>query len=268
MKYMTFNSSCSFAGLANMLSLYDVDTDDKTIARKMRLPFLFSKIEDSYIAGPMLQEAKWFNLFLKPIGFQMSEKEVEVEQLCSYLSNIKCAMLGIYIKPMIKHAVIYTRKLNDKYCFLNNKWENSDEEETIMMTEEELFERLDLTTTVATLSRVEPEVVDIKSSMKNSISVLNSLQNDINTFCNITRNPEELRVAMNFLFRPILLDGITMLELINQDEICNKLKYVQKELLGAIKGTESILLSKKLSLPILNNAIDDYVNLIKKNLNL
>ena len=41
-KYMTFNSSCSYAGLANMLLRYGVDTQDREIARDMKLPFLFA----------------------------------------------------------------------------------------------------------------------------------------------------------------------------------------------------------------------------------
>ena len=45
-KYMTFNSSCSYAGLANMLLRYGVDTQDREIARDMKLPFLFACEED------------------------------------------------------------------------------------------------------------------------------------------------------------------------------------------------------------------------------
>lgn len=36
MKYMTFNSSCSYAGVANMLDQYSVDTNDRSIAMGMK----------------------------------------------------------------------------------------------------------------------------------------------------------------------------------------------------------------------------------------
>lgn len=75
-KYMTFNSSCSYAGLANMLLRYGVDTQDREIARDMKLPFLFACEEDEYRAGPMLQGAQWFNLYLHPRGLEMRETEV------------------------------------------------------------------------------------------------------------------------------------------------------------------------------------------------
>ena len=45
MKYMTFNSSCSYAGLANLLSFYGVDIEDREIALQMGLPFLFDYMD-------------------------------------------------------------------------------------------------------------------------------------------------------------------------------------------------------------------------------
>lgn len=55
MKYMTFNSSCSYAGLANLLAFYDIDVGDREIALDMGLPYLFAKEQEKYLAGPMLQ---------------------------------------------------------------------------------------------------------------------------------------------------------------------------------------------------------------------
>ena len=74
MKYMTFNSSCSYTGVANMLAPYGVETDDRTIAQRMMLPYLFAKEDGEYHSGPMLQSAQWFNLYLHPIGYTMEEK--------------------------------------------------------------------------------------------------------------------------------------------------------------------------------------------------
>ena len=54
MKYMTFNSSCSYAGVANMLEQYGVDVEDRIIALGMKLPYLFAQEGGVYMAGPML----------------------------------------------------------------------------------------------------------------------------------------------------------------------------------------------------------------------
>ena len=83
MVYMTFNSSCSYAGVANMLAQYHFAVDDRTIAMDMRLPYLFTYEDGIYMAGPMLQSADWFNLYLNPVGFHMIETAVSAEaELC------------------------------------------------------------------------------------------------------------------------------------------------------------------------------------------
>ena len=41
MKYMTLNSSCAFAGVANLLEQYGVDIEDRDLCLGMKLPYLF-----------------------------------------------------------------------------------------------------------------------------------------------------------------------------------------------------------------------------------
>ena len=55
MKYMTFNSSCAYAGVANLLELEGMEAEDRQIALDMGLPFLFSFQDGAYCSGPMLQ---------------------------------------------------------------------------------------------------------------------------------------------------------------------------------------------------------------------
>lgn len=114
MKYMTFNSSCSYAGVANMLEQHGVDSDDRSIAMGIKLPYLFSHEDGVYMAGPMLQSADWFNLYLNPIGFNMVEKEVLAEQVPAYLMQQKTAMLGLQVDESGKHAVVYTGQQDGK----------------------------------------------------------------------------------------------------------------------------------------------------------
>ena len=121
MKYMTFNSSCSYAGVANMLEQYGVDTDDRAIAMGMKLPYLFIHEDGVYMAGPMLQSAEWFNLFLNSIGFEMCETEVPAEQVADYLKQQKTAMLGLQVDETSKHAVVYTGSQDEKLVFLKQQ---------------------------------------------------------------------------------------------------------------------------------------------------
>lgn len=53
MKYITFNSACSYA------------------------------------AGPMLQSARWFNLYLHPPGFHMEKRAVPAEEVRVFREHIE-----------------------------------------------------------------------------------------------------------------------------------------------------------------------------------
>ena len=227
MKYMTFNSSCSYAGVANMLAQYGVDTDDRTIARKMMLPYLFAKEDDAYHSGPMLQSAQWFNLYLHPIGYTMIENRVDRNHIPSALLRVKTAMLGLRVSPKSKHAVVYLGLEGDNYRFLNNKWQHTEEPEQLLLTESELLSRLDDSVVIAALEPVQCRGVDFKPLLHQSVQVLEDLKHDIQIFCAEERSHQEVIAAMNTLFRAILLDGITMLALCGQTALAETLRSIQ-----------------------------------------
>ncbi len=263
MKYMTFNSSCSYAGLANLLSFYGVDTEDRKIALEMRLPFLFDYENGCYVSGPMLQGKIWFNLYLKTIGYTMTEKEVSRKRLCSYLRDLQYAMLGIYVSEGNKHAVIYTGMKDDQLCMLNNKWEQADEPGTLLLSEQELLQRVDEIVMVAVLETAACEIVRTESLLGHSITVLQALRRDITAFCAQEKSAMEIRLSMNTLFRAILLDGITMLDLIEENATVQKLKIVQGQFMNAVKENKSLQLDQCLDISLLNVAISEYIDLIR-----
>ncbi len=262
MKYMTFNSSCSYAGLANLLSFYGIDTEDRTIALEMGLPLFFDCEDGCYLAGPMLQGAKWFNLYLKPIGYTLTEQEVNRAQLCNSLRHLQYAMLGIHVSTGNKHAVIYTGMQDGRFCMLNNKWERSAEPDTLLLSEQELLQRVDAIVTVGVLHKTASETVKAEGLIQHSIAVLQSLANDIAAFCAQERSAMDFRLSMNTLFRAILLDGITMLDLIGETQIRQKLKVVQGQLMSAVKEDKPLQLDQRLDMALLNSAIQDYISLI------
>jgi len=66
MKYMHFNSSCPYAGVANLLELQGMDKEDYKIALEMNLPYFLRRdvITGYYQSGSSLQSAEWFDLYL------------------------------------------------------------------------------------------------------------------------------------------------------------------------------------------------------------
>lgn len=262
MKYMTFNSSCSYAGLANLLSFYGVDTEDRKIAVEMGLPYFFDFKKGSFSAGPMLQGEKWFNIYLNPLGFTWKEQEIEKTKLCPMLRKMGYAMLGVYVSNGNKHAVIFTGLKDDKFVFLDNKWEQTDEPDAFLLTENELLERVDDTVLIGHLIKAKRKPIYKNEVLRLSESTLMKLVDEIQTFCSEEKSMLELRSSMNTLFRPILLDGITMLELLGQSALGDKLRIVQRQYMRALKENKSLRLEQYLDLNLLREAAYEYAALI------
>lgn len=263
MKYMTFNSSCAFAGVANMLLRLGMDVEDWQIALGMQLPYLFDLQENVYSAGPMLQTADWFNLYLNTLGYAITETAVRKSDIPNYLHPCSTAMLGIRMSPKGKHAVVFSGMEKEKFQFINNKWQNTDVPETFCFSKEELTERLDDTVMVATIKEVPVSSPDFSDLFSRSCRVLEQYKIDIQTFCSTQKTKEELIGAMNTLFRATLLDGITMLELIGQEKVAEQFRLIQKPFINAIRERKPVVLGEKLNLQAWQAAVDQYIALIE-----
>lgn len=262
MKYMTFRSSCSYAGLANLLSLRGIDTEDRAIALKMGLPYLFAYEDGQYLSGPMLQGAKWFNLYLHPIGFTFTENQLSREETGCYLLAHSPAMLGLRVTPTSKHAVICTGSREGKYYFLNNKHQSSPEPASLRLKESEFLSRLDETVTIGVLKRTEPVPVDLRSCLEQSLNTIRSLQSALTAFCSREESPAARQQAMETLFRPILLDGVTMLELLEEEQLASSLRTVRTQFMKTVKEARPLILSSHLDMSLLTNAMTEYAQLI------
>lgn len=263
MKYMTFNSSCSFAGVANMLLQLGINVEDRQIAMGIKLPYLFDLQDGVFSAGPMLQSARWFDLYLNTLGYAMKETAVRKPNVPNYLRQCGVAMLGLRVSSSEKHAVIFVGMEEENFRFINNKWQGSGMPEKMCLSEKTMAERLDDTVMVATIEKVPVSTPDTRSLLLRSCQVLEQYKTDIATFCSIEKTREELIAAMNPLFRATLLDGITMLELIGQTGLAEQFKQIQKPFLSAIRKGQPVVLREILDLQAWQTAIDQYIALIK-----
>lgn len=269
MKYMTFNSSCSYAGVANMLDQYSVNTDDRSIAMGMKLPYLFSYENGTYMAGPMLQSAEWFNLYLHPIGFDMHEIEVPAQEMPEYLKRHKVAMLGLQVDDSGKHAVVYIGTQDGKLVFLNNKWEHDPAPAQFMLTNAELLDRIGPSAMVATLEQIDPIPSNLPWYISESIPTIQKNVAEIKDVCSSPKTVGELRSMLNTLFRPLFLDGITMLDLLGERVLVEKLSQVQRHFLNALRQNADavVVLKDHIPMNVFEDAVDAYVNLISKESN-
>ena len=262
MKYMHFRASCSFTALAEIMESYGVDVEDYTIAMEMKLPWLFSKEDDSYVCGINHQGAKWFDLWLMPRGFRMEEIAIDKSDIGDYLENRKNSMLGIKTEYG-KHAVVL-KNYDGKYHFFNPVHEGSDQPVDLSMSERELLDSVDGTIMVGGVVRANPETVDMKPLLRNSIGILKDCIGEIEVFAKEEHSTQEYALAMERLFRPLLLDGITMLELTGEESLAGEFRNVQKDFLSFMRGPKTGKMMDCLSLECLHAISLKYANLIEK----
>lgn len=264
MKYMHFNSSCPYAGLANMLALQGHDTEDYQIALDMNLPYFlyYDEASGSYQAGASLQTSEWFNLYLKPRGFHCIETEYEKSSVLSHL--VPGTMCGIQVSPQSRHAVIFLEEHNGSYHFLNNKWEKTEEPEQLVLSSEDALARLPDSVMLAHLETCKPETIDFTPYFQSSLSAWIQLRSDLNQFISAEQSPLALRKSMNTLFRPLLLDGLTMMELSGETAQIERLQKLQTQFLQALRQERPTILHNEFDLSVLNQAFDCFISLISK----
>lgn len=263
MKYMHFNSSCPYAGLANQLKLLGYDTEDTEIALKMNLPYLidYDANNKCYLAGAMLQSKKWFDLYLNPLGYQYIEKTYSKETLLTHLEQ--GMMFGISINEFQKHAVIFL-EINRKseYVFINNKWENSLENEYLHFEKHELLDRLPDKIIVGRINKCPRKKISFIPFFQDSIKIWRKLQKDINEFVYTEHTSNELINSMNQLFRPLLVDSLAMMKLLNNQEISNKIINTQSSYLNSIKKKQTLTLNNEFDCSQFDLVIDEIIALI------
>ena len=262
MKYMHFKASCSYTALAAIMEIIGVDTEDYEIALDIKLPWLFSKEVGAYISGPMLQGAKWFNLWLLPRGYRIVDTMIDREELCGYLRTHKPAMLGIHT-PYGKHAVVFT-KYDGIYHFINPSHENSGERTELSFSEEELLTLVDHEIMVGMVIPTEAEPQLLTPYLNDSISAIRKNCADIEDFSSEKHDPNAYFPVMNSLFRPLLLDGITMLELAGETALAKDFTALQQQFMSFMRGTRDDALQDTLSLDRLHDLTERYANLIEQ----
>lgn len=268
MKYMTFNSSCSYAGLANMLEKKGIEVEDYEIALEMKLPFFIERNEDGFVTGPMLQTKSWFDLYLNPHGLEIVEDWVDKADMFEFLERQNECMLGIAMKNgrHSHHAVVYTGMRNGKAVFINNKHEGSAEPDLFEFTQDELTARLRDKTVVGSLKPCDKIIHDISPLLEQSIENLNSLQDKFMDFCSTPRTNAEILENERGLFRPILLDGSSMMKLLEQRDIFEDMLALQKIFVAIAfkEKADNVLLSERFNLDIFRRICDRWRGLIRQ----
>ncbi|MBQ9458732.1 MAG: hypothetical protein IJU66_02245 [Oscillospiraceae bacterium] len=265
MKYMHFRSSCAYTALAALMESRGVDTEDREIALGMKLPWLYAEENGGFAAGTMLQGAKWFDLWLAPRGYRMKETELSPRALASYLLEHAPVMLGLRT-PRGKHAVVFEQFDGERYRFFNPVHEDSGEPTEWSLDEDELRERAEPPVVVGEVVSAEPRRQDMRPLFASSAAALRENRARIESFAAEKHTPDEYASAMDTLFRPLLLDGITMLELAGETELARGFSELQRAFLSFVRVPGDAPLCEAMSMSRLRELTEAYARLIERRL--
>ena len=121
---------------------------------------------------------------------------------------------------------------------------------------------------IATLKVITPKAVDLQVKMRNSVAVIRQNLDEIRAICNREETVAKLRQKLNTLFRPLLLDGITMLQMIGEEKLAEKFTELQRSFLTALRQAtdQKIILGEYLSVDALAAAGERYIKVIEEHL--
>lgn len=269
MKYMTFNRSCSYAGIANLLEEHDIHYEDYEIAKALSLPYLFHyrPQESRYVAGPMIQSYPWFNYFLNSLGFDLIEEWFNIEGVMANLDeNNQCYMFSLKINPHsnLRHAVLFEGKENESYRFLNMKRKDSIEPDYYLFNREEVIEKLIPSVIMGYLVKIrKPIPFELSDQLKSSLQHLDNYQVLLNDFCSKEQDVTSLAEARDTLFAPLMLDVLSMMEMVGEAELVNDIKNIRANYMNLMKENRSLVLAEELPLEDLNHIISRYRNILE-----
>lgn len=271
MKYMTFNNSCSYAGVANLLEEFSINIEDYELAIEMRVPFIF-KYDDAkvrYFSGPMVQKAENFNYYLQKLGLRFVENEFTRADAITFLQNCKHkCMMALNIRVEYRHAVIYCGIENDEYVFLNNRRANTDEPEYYRYKLNELKEKMNDKFFIGYIEKgIEDKKLDINQEMNNSILYLSKYIDQIKNFSIKEQSVELLKESMDLVFRALFLDVYSMMEIIGEPGLAERILKVRSDYLVAMKLKRPLKLSEYICLEEIENIVDEYKEIIQREIN-
>lgn len=248
MKYMTMPALEKLAGVAAMLELFGHDTDDRTIALGMNAPWLFMKEGEQYFAGSSLDQPRWIDLYLRPLGFHMTEIELPKENVPAYLRTRKTAMLPMAITKDVTHPVVFTGYAGGRYALSNVKAQDSSEPDAFSMSRPMLMRRLTEQVTVFSLEECPPREVDFISLFRASLDNLVAYQEDILEAIQHTVTREELAFLGERLLHALVQDMLPMAQLTHDAELTYELRLLQHDYrhIFTRNSPNTVLLKEKL----------------------
>lgn len=272
MKYQNFNRSCSYTGLANMLVEHGIDTEDKEIILEANIPYIFrySNEQQKYLAGPMLQSKKWFDYYLNNYGLEYCEGYFSGDDAIAFFDAINhSCMVGLKMGNSSKHAVIFQGKDNNKYRFLNIKPISSQAPDFYLFSKNALDNLLENESVVGWIKRI-PKKIDVNTLQEIILTteIIRNYKEKIFSFISSEKSIADLKDSKVNIFEALLLDLVSMLEIIAQNNLAERIIEIRKQYQNAMEMNKRLRLSDYLPVKELDLVFNDYMDIVENKISI
>ena len=276
MKYMTFNNSCFFTALANLLEEFNINVEDRDIVKDSLIPYIFryDSNDNKYIAGYQIQETRYINHYLKRYNLVFQERKYSkgciaetkknlVDEI-KYENNIVVS-LKVLEDSNSWHATIYKGYIDNKFIFLNMKRKASNEPIYYKLTYKELLDKLADIVQYGYITEIKQESnVNLKSELLRSLIVLESYQKELIQFCSKKTTYKQRITSKDKLFRALFLSYIDVAEILGNKKLLERLAWMQTQMIKTYSLDFDLLLCNYIKIDLVNNIFYLIKNQIKE----
>ncbi|MCD8022648.1 MAG: hypothetical protein LUF30_06655 [Lachnospiraceae bacterium] len=174
-------------------------------------------------------------------------------------------MIGLAVEHG-KHAMVFTRIADDKYCFLNPHREQDGQPDYVFLSETDILSRVGEESHIGYLEPLKesqdaeeliPSADTVDAALTETLSVLDQYKGRMTEFCQNLPSLTEILAIRDSLLRPIALEMPVMMGLIGETAVQSKLLLFQKQIFGLFRpeGGNDI---KKPDLALLYEILEDY----------
>lgn len=259
MQYMNFNSSCAFCCVANLLELQGRSITDGQLFQAMRVEWLLNHSEESgaWETGAMLQSGRYFDLALRPLGFSLQEVHgLSAEEV---LAQEPGFMVGLKTGQGGRHARVLLERRNGSLVFLNPHREGDGEPDLVILTAEECLQRLEESSTVGRLISCPAKETDFRPLLAEARVNWRTYQEELTAFISQPHPSGDILAERDRLFRALLLDGPEGARLCGFREQEARLRAIQGQFLGALRGEKPVCLLEYMDMDTLEAAFAFYM---------
>lgn len=255
MRYKNFPSAGPWTALANLLTLQGHAAEDCDIVLGARLHCILHQWEDTgaYLTGASLQGPQWYNLYLRPRGWEYVEFAHAREEALDYLWPL--TMLRLQVHAAMPTDAVYLGDVDGVYTFIPSV-HAAEGEKRIEMSREELLKHLPEKVTLGAIRRCEAREEDVAPLLELSVKNWGELREKIRAFMQEERTSAELRDGLNTLLRAPLSDGQTVMRLLGREEDAKRLMDMHHQAMRAVTQGEPLRLADRLRAEDVEWAID------------